>query len=91
MHQYLPFVLIIVAYLLVVTVASWLANRRRRAERRKQEKLIESLQQGDDVVTAGGIYGTIEAVRDKTVTLRIAPDVQITLDRRAVRRHKDES
>jgi preprotein translocase subunit YajC len=39
---------------------------------------------GDEVISAGGIHGTVIAVGDEDLRVEIAPDVVVTLDRRAV-------
>jgi preprotein translocase YajC subunit len=46
----------------------------------------DSVAVGDDVVTAGGLHGHVRELDDEagTVRLEIAPDVVVTLDRRAV-------
>ena len=48
--------------------------------------MLKSLKSGDKVVTTGGIYGTIVAVRDKddTVQLRIAQSVSVEAERSAI-------
>ena len=62
----------------------------RPAKRRQDShvKLIGSLENGHKVITAGGIYGTVVQVRDKTIQLKIADGVILTVDRRAVRRRQ---
>ena len=41
---------------------------------------------GDEVVTVGGLYGTIQSVDDDTVMLEIAPDVVARYARAAISR-----
>jgi len=60
-------------------------------QRQKQHSdLVKSLENGDHVVTAGGIYGTVVQVREQTVKLKVADGVVMTMDRRAVRRRQSE-
>lgn len=56
-----------------------------RAEKRRK-KMLESLRKGDRVVTTGGIYGTIQRIEGDVLTLRIAPEINIKIDRSAVAR-----
>ena len=56
-----------------------------RAEKRRK-KMLESLRKGDRVVTTGGIHGTIQRIEGDVLTLRIAPEVNIKIDRSAVAR-----
>lgn len=50
--------------------------------------MLKALKSGDKVITTGGIYGTIVAVREKddTVQLRIAQSVSIEAERSAIAR-----
>ena len=50
----------------------------------RQRELLGALSSGDQVVTVGGIYGTIVALDGDEVRLEIAPDVVIRVARRAV-------
>ena len=55
---------------------------------RKQQKAVEafrnSLSAGQQVVTSGGIYGTVKEVNNNIVVLEIAPSVKIKVDKSAV-------
>ena len=44
----------------------------------------DSVAVGDEVITAGGIHGTVREVSGEDVKLEIAPGVVVTLDRRAI-------
>lgn len=61
-------------------------QKRQRLAQTEREQLLKSLKPGDKVVTSGGIYGTIVAVRDKedTVQLRIAQSVSIEVLRSSI-------
>jgi preprotein translocase subunit YajC len=45
-----------------------------RRQQRNQKQMVKSLQNGQTVLTSGGIIGTIVAVNDDTLILRIKPD-----------------
>ncbi|MCI9285892.1 MAG: preprotein translocase subunit YajC [Muribaculaceae bacterium] len=58
-----------------------------RPQQKKQneiKKFREGLKPGDQVVTAGGIYGKIRSVADTTFTVEIAKDIRITIDKGSV-------
>ena len=56
-----------------------------RRQQRNQKQLLKSLENGQTVVTSGGIIGTIVAVNDDTLILRIKPDnLKIQVARSAV-------
>ncbi len=46
--------------------------------------LLQSLQEGDVVVTSAGIYGAIAEVEDNVVWLEVAPDVELKVLRSAI-------
>ena len=50
----------------------------------RQREVLGALSSGDQVVTVGGIYGTIVALDGDEVRLEIAPDVVVRVARRAV-------
>ena len=57
-----------------------------QSKRNKELKLLQdSLKEGDRIVTFAGIYGDIVEVGTLTVKVRIAPKVEIELDRNAIR------
>ena len=58
---------------------------RPQMKRAKEHKaMIEGLQKGDEVVTAGGMLGRISKIGDAHVGLEIAPNVEIQVQRSAV-------
>ena len=59
---------------------------RPQSKRNNELKLLQdSLKEGDRIVTFAGIYGDIVEVGTVTVKVRIAPKVEIELDRNAIR------
>lgn len=58
-----------------------------RPQSKKQKELKrqrEAMQKGDKVVTAGGIHGRIREVKDATIRVEVAPNVELTLDKSSV-------
>ena len=56
-------------------------QRRRQLE---QSRMQDQIEVGDDVLTAGGIHGTVREIDDEIVHVEIAPGTTVRLDRRAV-------
>ena len=54
----------------------------KRAKEHKQ--MVEALQKGDEVVAAGGVLGRISEMGEAYITLEIAPNTQISVQRGAV-------
>ncbi len=61
--------------------AIWRPQTKRAKE---QRDLLGSLNKGDEVVTAGGILGTITKVSDSYVVLALADNVEITLQKSSI-------
>ncbi len=58
-----------------------------RPQQKKQKealKMLDSLQEGDTVVTLSGIHGTIKKLKDDTVMLQIAENVRIKINRSSI-------
>ena len=58
-----------------------------RPQSQKQKKINNfraGLSKGDKVMTAGGIYGKIREIKEKTVVLEIADGVRITIDKGSI-------
>jgi preprotein translocase subunit YajC len=51
---------------------------------KEQRNLIAALKTGDRVVTASGIHGMITNVKDTTVTVKVADNVKLEMDKSAV-------
>jgi preprotein translocase subunit YajC len=55
--------------------------------------MLKTLKRGDKVITSGGIYGVVEAVDERTVTLKIAENVKVKFGKpyiAAIRTGQDE-
>ena len=72
-------------FILLLLAAAWLLLIRPAQRRQKQQQaLLAAVQVGDEIVTAGGLYGTITALEEDEVRLEIAPGVEVRVARRAV-------
>ena len=72
-----PLILIfIVFYLLLI--------RPQQKKQKEHEETLKKLEKNDEIVTTGGIHGTIVNVKDTTVTLRIDDNVKVELQKNCV-------
>jgi preprotein translocase subunit YajC len=74
-------------FLIIVIVfgAVWLLFLMPARKRRFQHAAMQdSVETGDEIITAGGIHGRVTAVEDDVVQVEIASGVTVKLDRRAV-------
>ncbi len=77
--------MVIIVYFVVIALAFFLLivlPQRRRATAHRM--LVESLGVGDEVVTIGGVFGTIRAIEDDRIELEVAPGVLLTVARNAI-------
>jgi preprotein translocase subunit YajC len=58
--------------------------RPQRRKQQEQQDLLSNVQIGDEIVTAGGIYGTVTDVDDGDVTVEIAPGTHVRMAKRAI-------
>lgn len=66
----------------------WFFVIRPENKRQKERKNFQSaLAKNDKVVTMGGLHGTVVAMDDATITLKVADGLRLTFDRVAVARH----
>jgi preprotein translocase subunit YajC len=72
--------IIVIAFVLL-----WLiVIRPQRKRQSQQQEMLGDLRVGDEVLTAGGIYGTISRLDEDQVTVRIAPKTEVLVARRAI-------
>lgn len=61
---------------------------------RKQQKELENfragLKKGDKVVTAGGIYGTVDEIKDRSVLIKVDGEVKLRVDKNSIVRDFSE-
>jgi preprotein translocase subunit YajC len=72
-------------FILILLGAAWvllmIPARRRRGQ---HEAMQDSVDAGDEIITAGGIHGTVKEIEGGTAKVEIALGVVVTLDRRAI-------
>lgn len=77
---------LLITLVLMGGVFYFLLIRPQQRRQRQQRTLIESVDVGDEVMTIGGIYGTVRAIDDESFTLEVAPGVDIRFMRSAIAR-----
>jgi preprotein translocase subunit YajC len=69
----------------IVFLLLWLIVVRPQKKRQnQQQQMANELRIGDEVLTAGGIYGTVSRIGDDEVTIQIAPKTEVRIARRAI-------
>src|SRR5690625_3157551 len=74
---------------LVFLIFWFIVIRPQRKEIERHQTFISNLKVGDEVVTAGGIYGKVAAVDEAFIQLEIARGTKIKIDRQRIQKTQD--
>lgn len=77
--------------ILIFVVMWFFMIRPQRKQQKEMEKFRSELKKGDKVVTAGGIYGTIAEVQERTVLLKVDGEVKIKVDKSSLQKDFSEA
>jgi preprotein translocase subunit YajC len=66
-------------YAFIVAAFYFLFMAPQRKKQKAQEKMLAAIKSGDDVLTSGGIFGTITNVKDDRFVVRIAENVKVEM------------
>jgi len=70
--------------ILMFVLLYFLMIRPQMKRAKEQKSMIEALQKGDEVVTAGGVVGKITKLGEQYVTVEVAPNTELVVQRSAV-------
>src|SRR5574340_782048 len=84
-HGGAPPALVSFAPLVLIFVVFYLLLIRPQQQKTKEHRtMLANLKKNDEVITAGGLYGKVVALSDKVVTLEIAANVRVRVDRQQI-------
>jgi len=84
MNQMASPLLNLMPIILIFVVFYFLLIRPQKKTQDEHKKMIASLKKNDEVITAGGIHGTITNVKDHTVTLKVDDNVKIEVQKSGI-------
>jgi preprotein translocase subunit YajC len=58
--------------------------RPQQKKMKEHKKMVDELKKGDEIITGGGIYGTVEGVAPDTLTVKIAEGTKVKITRGSV-------
>ena len=76
----------LVFFAAIFAVFYFLLIRPQQTQRRERERMLSAVKRGDRIVTNGGLHGTVTGLDETTITVRIADQVRVTVDRSAIGR-----
>jgi preprotein translocase subunit YajC len=72
-------------FIIVILILMWfLLIRPQRRRQVESQRLLDSLAVGQEIVTAGGVYGTITALEEDEARVEIADGVEVRVAKRAI-------
>ncbi len=74
LSQLFPFLLIIVVFYFLVLAPG-------NKERKKREEMLKAIQRGDRVLTRGGLWGHVADIKENILTVKIAENTKVEVDR----------
>ena len=74
----------IIPYLLIFAIFWFLVLKPQKDKQKEQKSMLEALKKNDQIVTAGGLHGTIVAVKEKIVVVRVDENVKIEFDKESI-------
>ena len=79
----------LVPYIAVFGILYLMMFRPQQQKAKQHVKFLETLKRGDEVVTASGIFGRIEGMTEKVITLEIANGVRMQILRKQIAGSKE--
>jgi preprotein translocase subunit YajC len=70
--------------LLFIVIFYFLLIRPQKKRQKQHQDMLNSIKRGDQVVTAGGIYGTVRDVKDDSFILEVSDGVKIRVLKNAI-------
>ena len=74
----------LVTFGLVFVVFYFLIIRPQNKKQKDMQKMIAAVKKGDRIVTIGGVHGTVHAVKETTVVVRVDDDCRIEFSKSAI-------
>ncbi len=75
---------LLVPMIFMFVVFYFLIIRPQQKKQKQHREMIKNLKKNDEVVTSGGVHGTIVNVKEKTFVLRVDENAKIEIDKSAV-------
>ncbi|MDD5560509.1 MAG: preprotein translocase subunit YajC [Candidatus Omnitrophica bacterium] len=66
---------------LIFIIFYFLLIRPQKQKEKEHQKMLAGISKNDEVVTLGGIHGTVVNVKDRTLILRIDENVKIEIEK----------
>ncbi len=69
----------LIPWILIFGVFWFFLIRPQKKQQKEHQEMLDNLEVGDEIISAGGIRGKIIKIKDNIVRLRISPEVDIEM------------
>ncbi len=68
-------------FIVILVIMYFMVFRPQQKKAKEHQDMLNKLKRNDEVMTSGGIYGKVTEIKDQMVTLEVAPNVRIRVNR----------
>ena len=68
----------------MLAIFYFLLIRPQQKRQKETQRMLEALSKGDRVVTASGLYGTVQGIKENVVVIKIAENVKVEMLKSAI-------
>lgn len=76
----------LIPFIPILIIFYFLLIRPQQKKQKQFQHMVAQLKKNDKVVTSGGVHGVIVAVKEHTMTVKIADNVKVEMDKSSVSR-----
>ncbi len=73
-----------VPFILIAMIFYWIVFKPEKEKQKEKKEKLANLKKNDQVVTIGGIHGTVVNIKTTTVVLRVDDNVKFEVDKEAI-------
>lgn len=85
-----PLLILTLQMVAIFAIFYWLLIRPQRKEQQRHREMIQALRKGDEVVTVGGVIGSIVHLAEDRITIKTGDNTRIVVERSKVARMGDD-
>jgi len=74
----------LIMMVIIFAIFYFILIRPQQKKMKEHKKLVDELKKGDEIITAGGMYATVEGLTPDTLTVKIAEGTKVKITRSSV-------
>ncbi|MGA9853236.1 MAG: preprotein translocase subunit YajC [Gammaproteobacteria bacterium] len=74
----------IIIFVVLIAFFWFFLIRPQQKRQKEHQKMLAAINKGDEVVTSGGVLGRVKELGDQFITLEVARDVEVRVQRQAI-------